>query len=163
MRNALRSLVVFGLVGWASQMPAQTVFRGRRAPVPRPLTVTASARVLSATGAGPSLEVSALLENRTTRHKQVVIGARCPLWVRLFPDPTGEMFESFDDSSLCRTRGPSLDIAPGHSATLTRVLRADTLTSFAPGTYGVNVAVTTNDGSIGAWAGTVQLPLKSSH
>ena len=163
MRNALRVLVVFGLVGWASQLPAQIVFRGRRAPVPRPLTVTASTRVLSATGAGPSLEVSALLENRTTRHKQVVIGARCPLWVRLFPAPTGEMSGSFDDSSLCRTRGPSLDIAPGHSATLTRVLRADTLTSFAPGTYGVNVAVTTNDGWIGVWAGTVQLPLKSPH
>ena len=55
-----------------------------------------------------------------------------------------------------------LELAPGDTAVLTRVLSADTLGSFAPGTYGVNVAVTTSTGLIGVWAGAVQLPLASA-
>jgi len=59
----------------------------------------------------------------------------------------------------CPPDASMLELAPGDTTMLTRVLRADTLASFAPGTYGVNVAVTTSTGLIGLWAGAVQLPL----
>jgi len=61
----------------------------------------------------------------------------------------------------CPPDASMLELAPGDTAVLTRVLGADTLASFAPGTYGVNVAVTTSTGLIGVWAGAVQLPLAS--
>jgi len=59
----------------------------------------------------------------------------------------------------CAPGGPTLELAPGDTTVLTRVLGADTLASFAPGMYGVNVAVTTSTALIGVWAGAVQLPL----
>ena len=59
----------------------------------------------------------------------------------------------------CAPGGSTLDLAPGDSTVVSRVLQADTLAAFAPGTYGVNVAVTTSTGLLGAWAGAVPLPL----
>jgi hypothetical protein len=59
----------------------------------------------------------------------------------------------------CSTSGPAIDLAPGDTTRLTRVLRADELASYAPGLYGINAAVTTNTAVIGVWAGAVQLPL----
>jgi len=67
-----------------------------------------------------------------------------------------------DASMACPPGASTLELAPGETTVLTRVLDADTLASFAPGTYGVNVAVTTSPGLIGVWAGRVQLPLASS-
>jgi len=69
---------------------------------------------------------------------------------------------SLDASMACPPGASTLELAPGETTVLTRVLDADTLASFAPGTYGVNVAVTTSTGLIGVWAGPVQLPLASS-
>jgi hypothetical protein len=89
----------------------------------------------------------------------VAVGVGCPLFVKLFPDPTGEYEGSTDSSMGCLSGGPALDLAPGDTAVLTRVIGADTLASFAPGTYGINVVVTTNPFLIGVWAGAVQLPL----
>ena len=62
----------------------------------------------------------------------------------------------------CAPGGPTIALAPGDTAVLTRVLGADTLATFAPGTYGVNVAVTTTAAVIGVWGGAVQLPLTNS-
>jgi hypothetical protein len=87
---------------------------------------------------------------------------QCPLFVRLFSDPTGEYFVSLDASIACAQNGTTLDLAPGDTAVLTRVIRADSLASFAQGVYGINVAVTTNTTLIGAWAGAVRLPLASA-
>lgn len=107
----------------------------------------------------PALEVSASLRNATKVRIQVAVGAQCPLFVRLFPDPTGEPAGSLDASMACAPGGSILDLAPGDTTVVSRVLQQDTLSAFAPGTYGVNVAVTTTTGLLGAWAGAVQLPL----
>jgi len=117
---------------------------------------------LSVASGAPNLEVSASLRNATKLRIGVAVGAQCPLFVRVFPDPTGEYADSLAASMACPPGASTLELAPGDTAVLTRVLSADTLASFAPGTYGVNVAVTTSTGLIGVWAGAVQLPLASA-
>lgn len=133
----------------------------RRSRPPPLLTLNAATRVLSA-GAVNELEVSASLRNETTTQIRVAVGSECPLYVRIFPDPTGEAADSLSSSWACALDGRTIALVPGDTAVLTRVLGADTLASFAPGRYGVDVAVTTSTGLIGKRAGTIQLPLPSS-
>lgn len=137
---------------------------------PPNLTVKATTRVISAASGAPALEVSALLRNQTTVGFQVAVGAQCPLYVELRSDPTGQYADSTSLSMACAPGGPALVLAPGDTAVLTRVLGADTLASFAPGRYGVNVEVSFDTGTgpvggwgvEGVWADSVQLPLASS-
>lgn len=157
MRTALPLLVALGLLACTDRAPTQNIYERRLAPPM--LSVSATTRVLPVAGAAPDLEISALLWNSTAVHFKVAVGAQCPLFVRIFPDPTGEPSGSLNASMACAQGGPTLDLAPGATAVLTRVVRADTLATFAPGTYGVNVAVTTTTDLIGVWAGSVQLPL----
>src|SRR6266581_6645186 len=154
MRSSIRLLVLVALCACRGQGPTEM---NRLAPPT--LTVSASTRVVSVASGAPNLEVSALLRNATTVRIGVAVGAHCPLFVRVFPDPTGEYSGSLDASMACPPDASMLELAPGDTTMLTRVLRADTLASFAPGTSGVNVAVTTSTGLIGLWAGGVQLPL----
>jgi hypothetical protein len=160
MERASRCLLATGIVVCAGQVDAQGASRGRLSPWT--LTVTASTRVLSETDSAPSLEVSTLLENRTPIHIRVVTGAQCPLFVQVVPNPTGELAFSTASRMRCKT-GRALDLAPGKRTTLRRVLRADTLAHFPPGRYGVSAVVTTGTDLIGAWAGSVELPLRSAH
>jgi hypothetical protein len=161
MRNATRLLIALLLSACATQAPTgEDVGRTRLAPPT--LSVTATSRALPVPGSASDLQVSALLRNLTTTHIQVFVGAQCPLFVRIFPDPTGEQMGSTAAADACPAGGPTLDLAPGDTAVLTRVIRADALASFAPGTYGINAAVTTNTYLIGVWAGAVQLPLASA-
>jgi len=134
---------------------------GLRLPPPT-LSVAASSRPIPNMRGGQDLEVSALLRNSTQSHILLVNGAQCPLFVRLFADPTGEPSGSLDGSMACASRGPTLDLAPGDTVALTRTLPADILASFAPGKYGINVVVTTTTVVTGAWGGTVLLPLGTS-
>ncbi|HVS61420.1 MAG TPA: hypothetical protein VHE82_12070 [Gemmatimonadaceae bacterium] len=157
MRNAVPLLVALGLLACTDRAPTENNYEMRRT-APPTLSVSATTRVLPVAGGAPDLEISASLRNSTVSHIQVAVGAQCPLFVRIFPDPTGEYSGSLDPSMACAQGGPILDLAPGDTAVLTRVLRADTLASFAPGTYGINVAVTTTTDLIGVWAGAVQLP-----
>ena len=111
----------------------------------------------------PQLEVSASLRNTTTIHIKVAVGEQCPLFVHLFPDTTGEPAVSLNPSMACPPSAPTRDLAPGDTALLIRVLGGDSLASLAPGTYGVNIAVTTSTALIGTWGGAVQLPLALVH
>jgi len=129
---------------------------------PPTLSVSAATRAVSVPNGSPNLEVSASLRNATRLRIRVAVGTQCPLFVRIFPDPTGEYAGSVDGSMACPPGASTLELAPGDTAVVTRVLGADTLASFAPGTYGVNVAVTTSTGLLGVWAGAVQLPLLSA-
>jgi len=63
----------------------------------------------------------------------------------------------------CKSGSPTLDLAPGDTATLTRVLPADMLASFAAGKYGITVVVTTVTAVSGSWGGAVLLPLEAPH
>jgi hypothetical protein len=156
MRNEVKVLVTLGLLACTGRAPTENSYWGTAPPT---LTVTATTRVLPVAGGAPDLEISALLRNSTVSHIQVAVGAQCPLFVRIFPDPTGENSGSLDLSMACAQGGPTLDLAPGDTAVLTRVLRADSLASFAQGTYGINVAITTTTDLMGVWAGAVHLPL----
>jgi hypothetical protein len=161
MRNAVRVLVALGVMACTSQAPTQGDSGLRLAPPT--LSVSATTRVVASTAGGaPRLEVSAVLRNATGSHIRVAVGARCPLFVRLVPDSTGEPLGSLDAGMACAPGGPTLDVGPGDTAVLTRALGADSLATFAPGTYGVNVAVTTSTALVGVWAGAVQLPLGSA-
>jgi hypothetical protein len=127
-------------------------------------TVNATARVVPVAGGAPNLEVSAAVQNATTTH---LIVAQCPLVIRFYPDPPASV--GLGGSDACPTGSLTRDLAPGDTNTMTRVLRADTLASFAPGRYLVEVAVTyhevartTGDAIMGVLAGGVQFPLDTS-
>ena len=160
MRNALIGFVVLFLLGCSSETPTEN--DARRTLPPPALSVTATSRPVSNVRGGQDLEVSALLRNSTKSHILLVNGAQCPLFVRLFPNPTGERPGSLDPSMACPSGRPTIDLAPGDTTVLTRALPADMLASFAPGKYGINVAVTTTTVLAGAWGGTVLLPLGTS-
>ena len=157
MRTRVLLLVALSLQACTGQSPPLLTEQHRLAPpVPR---VTAGAFVTSNGGDALVLEVTALLRNATKVHFQVADPAYCPLFVRLFPNPTGEPAGALDGSMQCPSGTPTFDLAPGDSALLTRVLGAGELVAFAPGKYGINVAVTTGTGVVGTWAGNIDLPL----
>ena len=151
-------LVLCGCSSGGTTTPSQT---DRLAPPT--LSISGTTRIVTVATGSPSLEVAASIQNRTSIHIQVAVGGGCPLFVRLFPDPTGEYRESLDASMACAAGNPTLDLSPGDSVVLTRVLGADTLASYSPGWYGVNLAVTTSTALIGVWGGAVQLPMSASH
>jgi hypothetical protein len=106
------------------------------------------------------LKVSVTLHNYTSVHLQAVVSASCPFAVRIFPDSTGAY--EYIGVNACPAGGSALDVAPADSVVLTRMISADSLATFARGTYGVNVLVGTTTGAIGAWAGAIQLPLPTA-
>ena len=154
MHKSLRLLSILVIVGACN---SQGVTEVNRLPPPT-LQVTGTSTVVSG-ASGPDLQVSAALRNATKVRIQVAVGAQCPLFVQLFSDPSGQPIGSLDASTGCAPGGSTLDLAPGDTATLTRLIHGDSLTAFSPGTYGVNIAVTTSTGLLGAWGGSVQLPL----
>ena len=153
MRKTLQLALAACVIGCSGESPTDM----NRLPPPVPF-VAASTRVVSS-GSILSLEVSTSVSNPTAVHFRVNAGAQCPS-VRIFADPTGE----YEGLSVppCPSDGPTLDLAPGGSVVLKRVFPPDSLTSFAPGLYGINVQVTTDRALIGVWAGTIRLPLANA-
>ncbi|HZH41183.1 MAG TPA: hypothetical protein VFD85_09240 [Gemmatimonadales bacterium] len=158
MRRLISSFAAMTVLACTSQSPITGPLRT----APPTLLVNATTQVLAAPGSAPVLEVSAVLRNRTTERIGVAVGAQCPLFVRLFADPTGDYQASLDLSMACPADASTLELAPGDTAVLTRDFASEALASYAPGTYGVNVAVTTGNALIGAWAGAVHLPLQAT-
>jgi hypothetical protein len=159
MRKFAAMLAVLCALSCKSNGP--TVADNRVAPPM--LSVSATSRALSVADSGSELVVSALLRNGTSAQIRVSVGAVCPLFVRIFSDQTGASEGSLDSSMGCSLGGPTLDLAPGDTAVLSRVIGAAELSSYLPGTYGINVVVTTDPGLIGVWAGAIVLPLASAH
>jgi hypothetical protein len=157
MRNRFCLLGIVVLLGCESSPTGI-----QRSLPPPTLSVTATAAVTLDTSGVPSLGISTLLLNNTDVRIDVRVGDTCPLFVRLFLNPTGQPSGHLDGSMACDHKGPTLSILPGDQSVLTRVLHADTLETFEPGMYGINVAVTTSTAVVGAWAGSVQLPLAVS-
>jgi hypothetical protein len=160
MRKMVTGFVVLWFFGCSSKTPTEND-AGLRLPPPT-LSVTATSHPIPNAGGGQDLEVIALLRNSTKSHILLVNGAQCPLFVRLFLNPTGEPSGAVDPSMGCKSGGQTLDLAPGDTVALTRVLPADTLASFAAGKYGINVVVTTTTVVSAAWGGAVLLPLEVS-
>ena len=117
--------------------------------------------MISGEGGVPVLEVSVVLHNTTTTHFKVASGAGCPLFVQLYLAPTGQYTGSADASMACPAGSPTFDLAPSDSVILTRTFRSDSLATYPPGNYGINVMVTTTTVVIGKMAGNVRLPLSS--
>jgi hypothetical protein len=153
------ALLLVTLVVPACTGPSQPLPTDHHGPAPPSLSITATAQVISNGSGALDLEVRASLQNATTVHFQVADPGRCPLFVQLFSNPTGEAAGSLDASMACPSGTPTFDLAPGDSAVLTRVLRAADLAAFSPGKYGINVVVTTSTVASGVWAGNVDLPL----
>jgi hypothetical protein len=153
-------VVFFGLSACADQGPRLEDSRLRLAPPS--LSITATSRVVMSAAGESELEVSASLQNFTKTHISVAVGPQCPLFVKIFANPSGERMVTTNSSMACPAGGPMVDVAPGTTTVLTRVVPASTLSSFAPGTYGVNVAVTTSTSLVGTWAGAIELPLSSA-
>lgn len=123
--------------------------------------VTATTRILG--GSDPAVEVEAIVRNPTGKHILMPTSAVCPLYVRIFPDSSGQEQGAVGPSMECSIQRttPLLDLAPGDSTRLSRTIPSDSLASYPRGTYGVNVAITIVSGVIGVWAGAIRLPLTS--
>jgi hypothetical protein len=154
--------ILVALASFACNAEAPTENGGENRLAPPTLSFSAASRPISNASGGQDLEVSVLLRNSTKTHIGVATGTLCPLFVRIFPDPTGEPSGSLDLSMACPSGSATVDLAPTDTLVLTRVLPADSLASFAPGNYGVNVAITTTTDVMGGWAGAILLPLGSS-
>lgn len=155
MRNCMRLLAALGAMACSSQAPT---FNDRMAPPS--LSVNASSNAVTDAGGASALQITVSVRNQTTSHLGAVISSSCPFAVKFFPDSTGAY--AYNGVVACPAGGSTLDLAPGDSVVLTRVFSADSLASFASGTYGINVLVSTNGGFIGVWGGVIQLPLISS-
>lgn len=153
MRKTLQVAFAACVIGCSGESPTDI----DRLPPPSP-SVAASTRIVS-NGGVLSLEVSASVGNPTAVHFRVSAASQCPS-VRIFSDPTGEF--KLSSGPACPADGPTLDLAPRDSVVLTRVFPSDSLASFSPGLYGVNVQVTTDRALVGVWAGTVRLPLANT-
>jgi hypothetical protein len=127
---------------------------------PPMLWPTAATRVVEVAGGSLALEVSVWLRNQTTSALQVQTTPACAPYVALFPDSTGEQATSIDPSTACQPGGQELSVPAGDSTVLRRTIPADSLASFASGTYGVNWAYISEGYLTAGWAGAVQLPLK---
>jgi hypothetical protein len=160
MRQSAALLVVLCTLSCKSNGPTITDTENRLAPPT--LSVSATSRAVAVAGGPSELEVSAFLRNGTSTQIRVEVGAGCPLVVRIFSDPTAEYQGTVDSSMGCALVEPTLDLAPGDTATLTRVVGPAELSAYLPGTYGINVVVTTNTYLLGAWAGAITLPLASA-
>src|SRR2546430_14157232 len=157
MRTVIRVLVAVELLACTGETPT-----GMLTLAPPTLSVTATTHVLPVVNSTPQLQVSASLRNGTKLRIGVAVGTPWPPLVQLSPDPPGEPAGSLDASMACPPGGSTLELAPGDTAVLTRVLGADTLASYAAGLYGVNVAVTTSTGLLGGCAGPGQHSLTAS-
>lgn len=124
--------------------------------------ITASTRMLTDTSGALGLAVDVVIRNDTKVPFHFYVGSRCPVFVQMYPDSTGQQGGSLDATMACVASGSVLTLVPNDSTVLTRVIPADSLVALVPGQYGVNVAVTSAELLMGAWAGTVQLPLSSS-
>jgi hypothetical protein len=125
---------------------------------PPTLVLTGSSRVVIVGASDTSLEVSAHLYNPTSVPLRVDTGPDCPLAVSLVSDSTAQNIVNIDVQE-CPSTASTVDVAPGDSTTLVRVLPPSALSSYASGVYDVNVGVASSAALMGAWAGTVRLPL----
>lgn len=155
MRRSMGVLIVLASLSCKGESPTQSNNLG---PAPPSLYPTATSFAVAVPGGASELEVSVTLHNYTATHLQAVVSSSCPFAVRFFPDSSGAY--EYIGVVGCPAGGSKLDVAPGDSAVLTRMFGADTLATFAPGNYGINILVGTVSGWIGAWAGAIQLPLE---
>lgn len=152
MRSSMLVLVTLSLLACKSEAPTQPSVN-IDTPRIQDVSISPSMRVVWDADGALALEVSAFLRNVVKVPVQV---ARCPLPVEIVPQGGG--FGGGPEEGC-----PTQDLAPGDTTTLTRVFGADTLASFAPGTYAVEVDVTTSLAWHGDPVGTIQLPLTSPY
>ena len=153
MRRSIGALVVLCSFACKGESPTGNGL----GPAPPTLWPIATSFAVAVAGGAPELEVSVTLHNYTSKHLQAIVSSSCPFAVRIFPDSSG----AYAVSGVvgCPAGGSQLDVAPGDSAVLTRMFSSDTLATFAPGMYGLNIEVGTVSGTITAWAGAIKLPL----
>lgn len=147
MRRSIGALVVLCSLACKGESPTEMSL----APPTFSPSVTFAA---VGSGGAPNLAVSVTLRNHTAIHLQVVESATCSFAVGIAPYPGGN--ETYIGVYGCPSAGAQRDVAPGDSVVLTGTIGADTLATFAPGTYQVSILVVN---TISIWAGTIQLPL----
>jgi hypothetical protein len=121
-------------------------------------SVSATSRVVPIAGV-PGLEVSATVANHwTSLDFRVNTGPQCPRVV-FYADSTGAGFASTGCPMGTTAGAPTLDLVPGDSIVIQRVLLGTDLAAYQPGLYHVFVEVSTDRLSIGLPTGTLRLPL----
>lgn len=145
--------LAFGICAIGCSHSSSTELNQLASPAPN---VTASNKIV-ATANGPSLEITALITNATSASFTLNDGTECPA-IQVFSDPSGE-HQVVSSPPLCVADKPALNLAPGDTVVLKRIVSTAYVTSFSPGLYGLNIEVTGAQLRVGVWAGTVRLPL----
>jgi hypothetical protein len=125
---------------------------------PPTLNLTGTLTVVNAGTSQAALQAAALVTNTTSVHIRLATAPACPLYVNIFPDATGEQM-GFSNPNPCPVATETVDMAPGDTVTLTRLVPASDLAAYAAGVYGVNVGITDGGYSSTTWAGAIRLPL----
>jgi hypothetical protein len=125
-------------------------------PPPPVLTTRSTWRPILTPDSLVAMEVTVLVSNSHDVHIEVAVGADCQLGLEiLVENGGGKPFNPI----ICSPHGPTIDLGPLDTVTLTRVFDAHTLASVAPGTYGLAPVITQTTAKIEAWAGWAQFPL----
>lgn len=148
-------LAILALGACSSEPTATTVVL---TPAPPTLAFAASMTAVNAGTSQAALKVTALVTNKTSVHLRLGAGPACPLYVDIFPDSTGEQM-GIGNPDPCAPATETVDMAPGDTITLTRLVSPSDLAAYAAGVYGVNVGITDGRYSSTVWVGAIRLPL----
>jgi hypothetical protein len=132
----------------------------RMTPAPPSPILVGTVRVVPDGNGQLGVEVAAHVSNSTNVHFHLGTASNCPLYVRIFPDSTGEPIGVGGFPDPCPSSLLTIDLAPGDSIVLTQFTPASVFTSLPPMLYGFNVGVAFDQRSITGWAGSVRVPLK---
>ena len=127
---------------------------------PTPVDLAVTAHAVNGPD-GVDLVVTAVVRNATRSSATIFTGASCAPFVSLFSNPSGEYQSHLSPAMQCPVGSPSVALAPGDSIALVNRLLARDLAQYSPGTYGIDVAITTGTELTGRSAGNIDLPLRA--
>jgi hypothetical protein len=157
--SSVVALATASVILFACAEPNPIELGGRRSLPPPTVGVSTTVRPAPGASGGIDLVVSAVVHNPHSKTVTLLVGAACAPYVGLFANPSGESQSHVNGTMGCPLTSPAQALAPGDSITLFHVLRAQALEAFAPGKYGIDIAITTTTSVQGSWGGNIDLPL----
>jgi len=158
MRRFLVLLSVAGVVGCSEPMRATGCGNN---PYPCPPTGAGLTVVWGSTQGNDArgratLNVWMSIKNETEQHLGLT---QCTPRVELYATTNGQQIGAVSGSMACPAGSSVLDLAPGDSTMQSHLLSADTLATFAPGEWSVEVVLTSTNRVTSYPVGVFTLPL----
>ena len=154
MRRFLFIVPLVGLIACG----ADTITHSLAPPTPG---ITGSVRTVTDSTGALGVEVAAHVTNGTAQHFHLC--ADPPLYVKVIPDwsPTEPLNLGIPDR--CSPEALTVDLRPGDSTVIARVIPGNAFPSTPPTIYGFAVGVVFDGGSVTLFAGSTRVPLVSGN